>query len=188
MSKSLVGIVVLVSAIGGVAACGKTEKTKAETPASQLGVPASDVKYGEKATYETSVVGGLPPVPVETAVKPPRFTLELGEGKSGFKFRSAMLSEEAKTKIDEMFTGDKFDLKDARFEIEGYTDNLGSREVNIQMAIARARAVKQYLVEQHEFPEDCINVVGYGSENPVADNSTPEGRARNRRVVIKVVD
>ena len=76
MSKSLVGIVVLVSAIGGVAACGKTEKTKAETPASQLGVPASDVKYGEKATYETSVVGGLPPVPVETAVKPPRFTLD----------------------------------------------------------------------------------------------------------------
>jgi outer membrane protein OmpA-like peptidoglycan-associated protein len=99
-----------------------------------------------------------------------------------------MLSEEAKSKIDEMLTGDKFDLKDAHFEIEGYTDNLGSKEVNFQVGLARAEAVRQYLGEQHEIPGDCISVVSYGMENPAADNSTPEGRARNRRVVIKVVD
>ena len=99
-----------------------------------------------------------------------------------------MLSEEAKAKIDEMFTGDKFDLKDAHFEIEGYTDNLGSKEVNDQVGLARAEAVRQYLGEQHEIPGNCISVVSYGMEKPVADNSTPEGRAKNRRVVIKVVD
>jgi outer membrane protein OmpA-like peptidoglycan-associated protein len=98
------------------------------------------------------------------------------------------LSDDAKAKIDEMFTGDKFDLKDARFEIEGYTDNLGSKEVNFQVGLARAEAVKQYLGVQHEIPGDCISVVSYGMENPADDNSTPEGRARNRRVVIKVVD
>jgi outer membrane protein OmpA-like peptidoglycan-associated protein len=48
--------------------------------------------------------------------------------------------------------------------------------------------VRQYLGEEHEIPGDCISVVSYGMEKPVADNSTPDGRARNRRVVIKVVD
>src|SRR3954470_24012247 len=77
--------------------------------------------------------------------KTPRFTLVLGEGKGGFKFRSTTLSDEAKAKIDEMFTGEKIDLNTARFEIEGYTDNLGSKEINKQVGLARANAVKQYL-------------------------------------------
>ena len=60
--------------------------------------------------------------------------------------------------------------------------------MNDQMGLARAKAVKQYLAEQYEIPVDCLHAVSYGAENPVGDNSTPEGRARNRRVVIKVVD
>ena len=55
--------------------------------------------------------------------------------------------------------------------------------MNYQVGLARAEAVKQYLGEQHEIPGDCISVVSYGMEKPVADNSTPEGRAQNRRVV-----
>ena len=100
----------------------------------------------------------------------------------------AFIALRAKAKIDERFTGDKVDLNNVRFEIEGYTDNLGSFELNHQVGLARAEAVKQYLGEQYEIPADWISVVSYGMENPVADNSTPEGRARNRRVVIKVVD
>jgi outer membrane protein OmpA-like peptidoglycan-associated protein len=178
-------MVALVSAVGGVAACGSNDKTQGKTPVAQTaGVP---VQNAEKVvTSDASAIGGSQPGALET--KPSRFTLVLGEGKGGFKFRSAMLSDDAKTKIDEMFTGDKFDLKDAHFEIEGYTDNLGSKKVNDQVGLARAEAVKQYLGVQHEIPRDCISVVSYGMEKPVADNSTPEGRARNRRVVIKVVD
>ena len=186
MRKSVVGMVAVVCAVGGVAACGKSDKAGEKTPAAQHAGVSKESAYELQKVADVTP-GSNPGVVVNTE-KMPKFTLELGEGKSGFKFRSALLSEEAKTKIDEMFVGDKFDLKDAHFEIEGYTDNLGSKEVNLQMAIARAKAVKSYLVEQHEFPEDCIKVVGYGSENPVGDNSTPEGRARNRRVVIKVVD
>jgi peptidoglycan-associated lipoprotein len=182
MRKVLVGIVALVSAAGGVAACGKTDKTREQTPAAQLAsVPVETAAKVQKIA--TTPVGV-----VENTEKLPKLTLVLNEGKSGFKFRSWALSDDAKAKIDEMFVGDKFDLKTAHFEIEGYTDNLGSKEVNMQMAIARAKAVKEYLVEEHEFPADCISVVGYGMENPVADNETPEGRAKNRRVVIKVVD
>jgi outer membrane protein OmpA-like peptidoglycan-associated protein len=189
MRKFVVGMVVLVSAAAGVSACGSKDKGTGEKTPAELttGVAAhavekiADVKT-VGVTDSTVTGGGL------SETKAPRFTLVLGEGKSGFKFRSAALSDDAKAKIDEMFTGDKFDLKTAHFEIEGYTDNLGSKEVNIQMAIARAKAVKQYLVEEHEFSADSISVVGLGMENPVADNSTPEGRAKNRRVVIKVVD
>jgi outer membrane protein OmpA-like peptidoglycan-associated protein len=198
MRKVLVGMVALVSAVGGVAACGNNDKTKGgTTPAAQTaGVAVQDVQSGKKlqkaadfrlaGTSDASGIGGSQPGALET--KPPRYTLVLSEGKAGFKFRSAMLSEEAKAKIEEMFTGDKVDLKNAHFEIEGYTDNLGSKEVNDQVGLARAEAVKQYLGEYYEIPGDCISVVSYGMENPVADNSTPEGRAKNRRVVIKVVD
>jgi peptidoglycan-associated lipoprotein len=186
MRKLVVGTVALVCAVGGVAACGNKDETKGKTPVAQLAsVPLKNVENVEKIqkTPDVKPTGETAP-----QTKTPRFTLVLGEGKGGFKFRSAMLSEEAKAKIDEMFSGDKFDLKDAHFEIEGYTDNLGSKEVNFQVGLARAEAVRQYLGEQHEIPGDCISVVSYGMENPATDNSTPEGRARNRRVVIKVVD
>jgi outer membrane protein OmpA-like peptidoglycan-associated protein len=196
MRKLFVGIVAVVSAAGGVAACGKNGKTPEKTSAAQTASviaprmepkleKVSDVKLG--TTYATTVVGGSQSEALETGPKP-ALTLVLSEGKSGFKFRSATLSEAAKAKIDAMFTGDKIDMKNARFEIEGYTDNLGSPELNHQVGLARAEAVRQYLGEQHEIHKDCISVVSYGMENPVADNSTPEGRARNRRVVIKVWD
>jgi len=183
MRKVLVGMVALVCA-GGVTACGNTDKTKGKTPAAQTaGVPVQNVQNVPNVQKTADVS----PAALETAPKP-RFTLVLGESKGGFKFRSVMLSEDAKAKIDEMFAGEKIDLNNARFEIEGYTDNLGSEEVNHQVGLARAKAVKQYLGEQYEIPGDWIKVVSYGMENPVADNSTPEGRAQNRRVVIKVVD
>jgi outer membrane protein OmpA-like peptidoglycan-associated protein len=194
MRKVLVGMVALVSTVGGVAACGSADKTKTNTPIAQTsGVPLENVQKIQKAAdgkiagaTDPSGTAGSQHSALETA--PPRFTLVLGEGKGGFKFRSMMLSEEAKAKIDEMLTGEKVDLNNARFEIEGYTDNLGSKEVNDQVGLARAKAVRQYLGEAYEIPAAWISVVSYGMEKPVADNSTPEGRARNRRVVIKVVD
>jgi outer membrane protein OmpA-like peptidoglycan-associated protein len=192
MRKLLVGMVALISAVGGVSACRRNDKTEVKTPVTQTaGALVQNVQSVQKTDVRpagTSDTSGSQPGAFETASKTPRFTLVLGEGRGGFKFRSMMLSDEAKAKIDEMFTGDKFDLKDVHFEIEGYTDNLGTKEVNDQVGLARAEAVRLYLGEQHEIPGNCIRVVSYGMEKPVADNSTPDGRAKNRRVVIKVVD
>ena len=185
MRKLVVGVVALVWAVG-ISACGNNNKTKAKTPAAQT----ADVAVYKTADVKSTVVNDAPAlVPSEPATleKAPRFTLVL-DGKSGFKFRSAMLSDDAKAKIDEMFTGGKVDLNHAHFEIEGYTDNLGSKELNHQVGVARAEAVKQYLGEEYEIPADWITVVSYGMDNPVGDNSTAEGRARNRRVVVKVMD
>lgn len=184
--KTVVRMVALVSAVGGVAACGNNGKAKDKAPAEQtVYVPLEKI---QKVADVTTTDKSDPTVRGNGIEKAPRFTLVLGEGKGGFKFRSVTLSDDAKAEIDEMFVGDKFDMKDARFEIEGYTDNLGSPELNHQVGLARAKAVKQYLGEQHEIPGGTITVVSYGMEKPVADNATPEGRAKNRRVVIKVVD
>ena len=125
MTRLLVGIVALVSAVGGVAACGNSH-TKGNTPAAQTAdVPVQHVADLKPIVgNDSSTARESQPVALEPA---PRYTLVLSEGKSGFKFRSKKLSDEAKTKIDEMFADDSVDLKDAHFEIEGYTDNLGSK-------------------------------------------------------------
>ena len=51
----------------------------------------------------------------------------------------------------------------------------------------RAEAVKRYLYEQHQVPLHKINVISYGEDKPAAPNKTRDGRAQNRRVVIKVL-
>jgi outer membrane protein OmpA-like peptidoglycan-associated protein len=71
-------------------------------------------------------------------------------------------------------------------EIHGHTDAAGSAEANMALSEQRAFAVKAWL-EKHaptSFPEGRIKVVAHGQSEPVASNSTSEGRARNRRVVI----
>lgn len=67
-------------------------------------------------------------------------------------------------------------------EITGHTDNTGSREQNIKLGLERAKAAKTYLVESGA-PEAIISCTSAGPDNPVADNGSPEGRARNRRAV-----
>jgi outer membrane protein OmpA-like peptidoglycan-associated protein len=72
-------------------------------------------------------------------------------------------------------------------EIEGHTDNVGTTAVNEQLGLERAEAVKRYLYEQHQVPLHKINVISYGEDKPVAPNNTRDGRAQNRRVVVKVL-
>jgi outer membrane protein OmpA-like peptidoglycan-associated protein len=69
--------------------------------------------------------------------------------------------------------------------IEGHTDSTGSDAINQALSKARADAVESYLVTRG-IPADHMTTAGLGSSRPVADNSTPEGRANNRRVEIVV--
>ncbi len=75
---------------------------------------------------------------------------------------------------------------DLRLQISGHTDNVGSREANLRLSESRADAVRQFLL-QLGLPESSIEVVGMADSNPIADNSTHEGRARNRRVEFKIL-
>ena len=74
---------------------------------------------------------------------------------------------------------------DLKLQIEGYTDSVGSDELNQKLSDNRARATQDFLVKQGVNAAN-ITEQGYGKTNPVADNSTAQGRAQNRRVEMVV--
>jgi len=90
-------------------------------------------------------------------------------------------------RLDEVVNQLKTDPKNIFIEIEGHTDNVGSKTLNYELGLERAEAVKRYLYEQHQVPLHKINVISYGEEKPVAPNNNRTGRAQNRRVVVKVL-
>jgi len=115
------------------------------------------------------------------------YEVVLSEDQGNFKFGKTTLPDEAKQKIDQMVAQLKQDPKNIYLEIEGHTDNIGPRPINDKIGLERAQAVQRYLYEQYQVPLHKMNVISYGQEKPVAPNKTKEGRAQNRRVVIKVL-
>jgi outer membrane protein OmpA-like peptidoglycan-associated protein len=124
---------------------------------------------------------------IDRASKRLVFEVVLNEDQGNFKFADTALPDSAKARLDEMINQLKADPKGAYFEIEGHTDNTGSKLVNEKLGMERAEAVKRYLYEQHQIPLHKINVISYGEDKPVAPNNTRDGRAQNRRVVIRVL-
>jgi peptidoglycan-associated lipoprotein len=115
------------------------------------------------------------------------FETVISEDSGKFKFGAAELPDEAKAAIDSMVTGLKTDKKAIWIEIEGHTDNVGATDYNERLGLERAEAVKRYLYEQHQVPLHKINTISYGESKPAGENKTRDGRAQNRRVVIKVL-
>ncbi|MGW8393556.1 OmpA family protein [Pseudoduganella sp. HUAS MS19] len=74
-----------------------------------------------------------------------------------------------------------------RVEVIGHTDNTGTREANLALSLARAGAVRSYLAAKG-IAAAGIAVSGAGSDQPLADNASAEGRARNRRIEFRVAD
>ena len=115
------------------------------------------------------------------------YEVVLNENQGNFAFGKTELPPAAKQKIDEMVAQLKEDPKNVFIEIEGHTDNVGSKEINAKIGLERAQAVERYLYEQYQVPLHKMNVISYGDETPVAPNKTKAGRAQNRRVVIRVL-
>src|SRR6185503_2905651 len=69
--------------------------------------------------------------------------------------------------------------------VEGHTDSTGSEETNMALSLKRAEAVRDYLISDGVMP-NRITATGVGEARPIADNSTTEGRAENRRVEIVI--
>ena len=124
---------------------------------------------------------------IEKASKRLVYEVTLSEDKGGFKFGKATMPDEAKADLDKLVQQLKAEPNGAFIEIEGHTDNAGGTNLNYQLGLDRAEAVKRYLYEQHQVPLHKINVISYGEEKPIAPNKTRAGRAQNRRVVIKVL-
>jgi outer membrane protein OmpA-like peptidoglycan-associated protein len=116
------------------------------------------------------------------------YEVTLSEDQGNFRFGKTELPDEAKARIDQVVGQLKGETgKDLYIEVEGHTDNVGGKELNYQLGMERAESVKKYLYAQHQIPLHKINVISYGEEKPVAPNNTKDGRAMNRRVVIRVL-
>ncbi len=115
------------------------------------------------------------------------FEVILTEEQGRFGFGEATLPEQASAGLDALVTRVRLLTTPTHLEIEGHTDTTGSAEFNAQLALRRAEAVRRYLHEHHRLPLHKINVISYGEERPVAPNDTLEGRANNRRVVVRVL-
>lgn len=112
--------------------------------------------------------------------------LENDEAKFGFD--SWDLSEDAKAVLDKFVEMLIAQDKGVYLEIQGHTDSTGEEDWNLILGKRRAEAVMEYLHKEYNIPLHRMEVISYGSSAPVGDNSTREGRAQNRRVVILVYE
>jgi len=124
---------------------------------------------------------------IEKAARRLVYEVVLSEDKGNFKFGKATMPDEAKAELDTLVQQLKAEPKGAYIEIEGHTDSAGTPDGNYRLGLERAENVKRYLYEQHQVPLHRINVISYGEDKPIAPNKTRDGRAQNRRVVIKVL-
>ena len=156
--------------------------------AAKANTAASQANSAALAANANATAVGVHADAIEKAAKRIVFEVVLSEDEGNFKFNKTDLPEEAKAKLDQMIMAIKADPKGAYFEIEGHTDNVGDKKYNEHLGLERAEAVKRYLYEQHQIPLHKMNVISYGEDKPIAENTTKDGRAQNRRVVIRILE
>ena len=105
-----------------------------------------------------------------------------------FKFDSYELNDEAKIALDAFVQKLVEENRGVYLEIQGHTDSTGPEDWNLILGKKRAEAVSEYLHKKYNIPLHRMEVISYGGEQPVGDNSTRDGRAQNRRVVILVFE
>lgn len=103
-----------------------------------------------------------------------------------FDFDSYDLLPESRTELEKII--ELLTLNPVlKVEISGHTDNTGTDEYNQLLSRRRAESVVSYLVE-HSIKKERLSFIGYGSSRPVASNETEEGRAKNRRTELKIME
>ena len=102
-----------------------------------------------------------------------------------FDFGKYTLRPESFTELDELVSYMKW-RENEKIEIAGHTDNVGNAPDNQKLSEQRAEAIRQYLIKKG-ISASRIIARGYGSTDPVADNSTYEGRQKNRRTEVRIL-
>ena len=131
------------------------------------------------------VVAVAPVVPAPAQPAPPAASKVTYAADAFFDFDKYVLKPEGKAKLDDLVGK----VKGVNLEViiaVGHTDSIGTVEYNQKLSVRRAEAVKAYLVSKG-IEKNRVYTEGKGEKQPVADNRTAEGRAKNRRVEIEVV-
>lgn len=129
----------------------------------------------------------MPPAPVAPPAPPapPMASKVTFAADAFFDFDKSVLKPEGRAKLDELVRR----IADVNLEVViavGHTDSVGTDAYNQRLSVRRAEAVKAYLVSKG-VERNRVYTEGKGESQPVADNKTAEGRAKNRRVEIEVV-
>jgi OOP family OmpA-OmpF porin len=153
----------------------------------ELAAVANTARGGARAAQETadSAVAGV------NATNERISSLDDYEPQSvaaiNFKVNSSILSKDEKVKLDDVATK-ALNSKGYVVEVSGFADSTGSVARNRILSQRRADNVIRYLVENHSIPlRRIVTPYGFGETNPVAENTTREGRAQNRRVEVKLL-
>lgn len=103
-----------------------------------------------------------------------------------FGFNRAELTDEDKQQLEGL-TQSLAALKHYAIEVEGFTDQTGPKQYNLELSRRRADAVVRYLTENGQVPLVKIHMLGFGEDKPASDNNTSDGRKQNRRVEVRIM-
>jgi OOP family OmpA-OmpF porin len=109
-----------------------------------------------------------------------------GEWRINFDAGRASIRPEAKDVLEQIYNL-LVQAEDSKLELVGHTDNTGTQDGNYSLSTARAEAVKNYLIQKGIPATRFQKIDGKGQDEPAADNDTPAGKAKNRRVVISLL-
>ena len=115
------------------------------------------------------------------------YEVVLNEEKGNFKFGQAAMPETVTPELDQLVQQLKANPNGAFIEIEGHTDNVGDKEINYKLGLERAENIKRYLYETHRCRSTRSTSSATAKTSPSVTTRRKDGRAQNRRVVIKVL-
>jgi outer membrane protein OmpA-like peptidoglycan-associated protein len=149
--------------------------------------PAASLPVGVPVVNRVAVGPAAAPVVAEPPppVAPPAAPERMAEMVLNFDFGKSELTEDSRRKLAAAAALLKTAGQSVSFDVEGHADWIGTEGFNEKLGQARAETVKRHLVQELQIAADRIGVISYGESKPAVPNTTPEGRAQNRRVVVK---
>lgn len=114
-------------------------------------------------------------------------TMASGAWEINFESGRALIRPEGKDLLNQVYNL-LIQAENSKIDLIGHTDNVGTPEGNYSLSLARAQAAKSYLISKGIAASRFQNIEGKGQDLPVTDNATPVGKAKNRRVEVKILE
>ncbi len=167
--------------------CVRTSTWSKDQWTEACGKPKPKPKPAPKPAPQPVATPEPAPVPVAPAPEPVKQTITLSSasGNVNFAVGSARLTKAGREAVDQVIEELRSFDRVKSIVITGHTDSTGSAAANQKLSERRAAAVRDYMISRGVNPA-LLTAIGAGEDQPIADNSTKEGRAMNRRVEIEI--